>query len=1613
MSNPNDRRNRSKLSAEKLELLAYLLAEEDTDAGLESVPGQQILPRQSLQTADALPLSFAQQRLWFLQQLEPESPFYNVPAAVRLMGSLNVAAFEQSINEILRRHEVLRTAFVTVEGQPQQAIVPTLSVSLPIVDLQALPQSDQHAEAVRLAMAEAQRPFNLTQAPLLRVTLLRLAAADHVVLFTLHHIVADGWSTDVLVRELAILYNAFATGTPSPLPDLPIQYADFALWQRQWLQGDVLQRQLAYWKQQLDGIPVLELPTDCPRPNLPTYRGATQSLKLSRPLLIALKTLSQQHGTTLFMTLLAAFQVLLYRYTGQTDLSVGTPIANRTHPDLEGLIGFFVNTLVLRTQLSGNLSVAQLLDRVREVTLSAYAHQDLPFEMVVEALQPERDMSHSSLFQVMFILQNAPTSPPSMAGLRLSPLQTDAKTATFDLTLSVTETAEGLEAIAEYATDLFHASTIQRLLGHFQTLLEGIVADPNQCLADLPLLTFTEQNLQRQWNHQTISHSPLPIPHSLCIHQLFEAQVEQTPEAIAVIFEAQSFTYRELNQQANQLAHYLKNLGIQPETLVGICMERSPLALVAILAVLKAGGAYVPIDPHYPEERIAFMLTDAQISVLLAQSQVAFSGAQGFPCPHVIDLDRDWHDIAESSQDNPVSSVSTHHLAYVIYTSGSTGQAKGVMVEHHSLVNAYWGWETAYQLRSVATSHLQMANLAFDVFTGDWVRALCSGGKLVLCPKETLLDPPMLYRLMQQAGVNCGEFVPVVLRSLMQYLKDTDQRLDFMQLVICGSDSWFVDEYTTFQHYCGSQTRLINSFGVTEATIDSSYFEGSTASLSCQQVPIGHPFANVQFYILDHNLRSVPIGIPGELYISGAGLARGYFNRPNLTAERFIPNPFCGNGEREDTPPPRLYKTGDRARYLPEGNIEFLGRMDHQVKLRGFRIELGEIEAVLVQHPTVQQAVVQIQETRSGNPQLVAYLVPSEPTPSFRELSHELRRFMQARLPNYMIPAAFVQLETLPLTPNSKLDRRSLPTPDWTDISEEADVAPRTPTEELLAGLWCQVLGIERVGVHDNFFERGGHSLLATQLVSRLRDAFQVELPLRYIFESPTIATLAEPIEQLRHSQQGVQTPPIPAASRQGHLPLSFAQQRLWFLDQLQPGNPAYNVPETVRLQGQLNLEALHYSLDQVIQRHEVLRTAFAAIDGKPVQVITPTLSLAIPVIDLQHLAPADHETEVQQLAIAEIERPFNLAQAPLLRVTLLRLNDADHVVLLTLHHIISDASSTSILVRELATFYADFTNGQSASLPDLPIQYADFAMWQQQWLQSEGLETQLAYWTQQLADAPTLLDLPTDRPRPTIQSFQGGQQPFKLSIAQTASLTTLCQQEGVTLFMLLLAAFKTVLYFYSKQTDLIIGTPIANRNRTELEHLIGFFVNTLVLRTDLSGNPNFREVLHRIRQVTLAAYDHQDLPIEKLIEALPIQRDLSYNPLFQVWFVLQNAPSLALELPGLMLSPVQIESQTTRHDLALSLWESAEGLQGIWEYRKDLFNASTITRLSTHFETILNCIITQPNISLDQLIKQLADSEAQEKRTIANALETNNLKTLKHIKRKPVTSRSPYKLEQ
>jgi amino acid adenylation domain-containing protein len=1951
------------LSAKKRAMLGSLLQEQGLAASDQRIPRRPDL--------SSLPLSFAQQRLWFLDQLQPGTAAYNVPAALRLRGTLDSAALQRALDAIVERHEPLRTTFAAADGQARQVVAPVLHVAMPTIDLSALPEGERLDEARRHANEEAERPFDLTTGPVMRALLLQLDADDHVMLLTLHHIVSDAWSLAVFTRELAACYDALAAGTTPRFPELPIQYADYAYWQRQRLTGDILDGQLGYWRQRLDGVQRLQLPIDRPRREAQSFRGRTETLRIPKSLAGALKVFSQREGATLFMTLLAAFEVLLYRYTGQTDLAVGSPIANRKRSEVEHLIGFFVNSLVLRADVSGAPSFRELLGRVQHTVLEAFANQDVPFEKLVEEIRPERELSQNPFFQVMFALQNAPVEMLALSGLTIEPFETDLTSTRFDVELHLWERADGLLAVVFYRTDLFERDTIARMLGHYQRLLAAAVETPDLSIHALPLLTDAEQQrILVDFNTAGTAFPEAPI------HELFEAQAARTPDAVAAVYGDTQLTYGDLNHRANQLAHVLVDRGVVADVLVGLFVERSVDMVVGMLAILKAGGAYVPLDPAYPPNRLALMIADSRITVLLTQEHLL--GRLPEHGVTTLCLDGDWPGIAEASSANLHAAVTPDHLAYVIYTSGSTGQPKGAAIPHRGVVRLVV--DTDYVDLGPSDRIAQASNASFDAATFEIWGALLNGGTIVGFSKDVALSAVEFATALRDRGITTL-FLTTALFN--QMAREAPWGFGNLRTMLFGGEA--VDPACVREVLeKGRPGRLLHVYGPTENTTYSSWYRVERVDDDAVTVPIGSPIAYTQLYVLDEWFRPVPVGIPGELFVGGDGLARAYLNAPAQSADKFLPDPFrpiAGS---------RMYRTGDLVRWLPGGAVEFIGRRDTQVKIRGFRIEPGEIESMLAKHPAVRDAVVLAREDTPGERRLVAYLVPqaeaagratggsdafsdarvaqwrqvyddviyegvapeAEADPTFnitgwtssytglpipaeamreqveqtvrrilagaprcvleigcgtglllfrvaphceeycgtdfsrvsldyvesrlsaslrgrvrlserladdfsgveagsfdtvvlnsvvqyfpsagylrrvlegavralapggrlivgdvrslplleafhtavvlyqasdataaaalhtrvhqhleqeqelvvapvffqalagdlgrissvmvqpkrgvhrselsefrydvilevdgaspddspidwrtwpsgwtaddarallererpaaigwaavpnarvatavrtaallaaddgprtagalrttvavtdgidpealwaladgsdyavdlswaagrtdgsfdvllrrtrdgvrlppplfpsgpapaasagrytndpaqgtvaRGLVPQLRAYLADEMPEYMVPSAFMLLEALPITPNGKIDRRALPAPDQTrpEIGDAYEV-PRTEVEETLARIWGDVLRVDQVGVDDSFFELGGHSLLATQVMSRVRAAFDLDLPLRCLFETPTVGGLALAVEatrRVREERRGGAILPVP---RTDNLPLSFAQQRLWFLDQLQPG-AAYNVPAGIRLRGALNRDALGRSLNEIVRRHESLRTSLPSVEGRPVQMIAPELPVPLAVVDLRGLPSAERETAAQRLAREEAVRGFDLSTGPLIRANLAVLADDDHVLLVTMHHIISDGWSLGVMSNELTALYNAFSSGEPSPMPALAIQYADFAIWQRRWLDGEELQRQSNYWHQRLRNLPTL-NLPTDRPRPPIQSFRGASHFLQFPPALCKAIVEFNQRHGVTLFMTLLAALQALLHRYSGQDDIVVGSPIANRNRREIEGLIGFFVNALVMRTDLSGNPTFSELLERVRKVALDAFDHQDLPFEKLVEELQPERDLSRNPLFQVDLVIENAPIEPLRLRGIESTPFGADMMATRFDLELLVWEVEDGITAQIVYSVDLFDAATIERMSSHLQTLLEEAMRTPHCRIADLALMAASERQQ-----------------------------------
>jgi amino acid adenylation domain-containing protein len=1512
--------------------------------------------------------SFAQRRLWFLAQLDPASASYNIPVALRIEGELDRSALERSWAELVRRHAALRTTFADKDGEPVPVVASSSSIAtadapITVDDLSGLAPDERERECRRRLAEEAARPFDLGAGPLARMRLVRLADGDHVLSLVAHHIISDGWSAAVLVREMAALYQASGRGTAFELPALVADYTDYAAWQRAALLGGALEREVDHWRGALDGAPAkLELPTDHSRPPVQGLRGASVPVRLPPELAAAIRGLARRENVTPFMVVLAGFQVLLARLADQEDISVGAPVAGRTRQELEELVGFFVNTLVLRTRLDGNPSFAEVLRRVREVTLGAYAHQSVPFEKLVEELRPERDLSRTPLFQVMLAWQVAPLPELSLGELHVRPVEVETSTSKFELTLSLSDTGGAIEGTLEYDVDLFERSTAEAMVRRLNGLFEVAVRDPAGRIRDLPLLDADERHAQlATWND-----TGGPAPLDTCFHRLFEAAVERTPDAIAVRAGARRTSFAELNRWANRWARALAAAGVGPDAVVGILDRRGDRFLAAMLAAFKAGGAYMPLDPDHPPARWAEMLGQAGPHLLLVASDLRERAAAALESlaperrPLLVSLD----DLPSAGDEsNLPSTASAENLAYVLFTSGSTGAPKGVMIEQRGMVNHLFANIAALGL-GPADTVAQTASVCFDISVWQFLVGLVTGGQVVIVPDDAVRDPRLLVELLDAEAITVFEPVPSVLAALLDECEriEPPPPLSSLRWVMPTGEA-LPDELCRrwFARY--PSIPLINAYGPAECSDDVTFHVLDEPP--AQAPPIGRPVLNMKVYVLARHQELLPVGVPGEIWIGGVGVGRGYARAPGLTAERFLPSPFA-SGER-------LYRTGDLGRLRPDGSIEYLGRADAQVKVRGHRIELGEVESALARHPGVREAAAAVRPDRRGQQSLVGYVVGrAGPAPE----PADLRAFLREALPDYLVPSTFVALPALPRSANGKVERDALPAPS-VDPSERADEPPRSPVEEAIAATWREVLGLDRVGIRDNFFELGGHSLLATQVTSRLRRSLGVDLPVRAVFEAPTVAELAARVEQalsglsISGSTSGSpagETAPLRPVSRRGPLPLSVAQTRLWFLEQLQPGTPLYNLPAAIRLRGRLDVASLERALSELLRRHEALRTTFPVRGDEPVQLIAPARPLPLPCVDLSGLPEEARMAAVERRAATEADTPFDLSIGPVVRARLLRLAGDDHVLLLTMHHIVSDEWSRGVLLREIGALYQSFADGAPAPLPDLPIQYGDYAVWQRERLTDDVLAGQIAYWREQLRGAPAALDLPTDFARPPVQSYRGATIRFHIPRDAAESMRRFCLAAGVTPFMALLAAFQVLMARYSGQDDISVGSATAGRSRPELEGLIGFFVNTLVLRARVSRALSFRELVAQVKEVTLGAYAHDELPFDRLVEELNPKRTLGRSPLFQVGLTLQNAPMPDVALPGLEVAPLAIETSTAKFDLLMALEETTDGIRGSIAYAADLFERETVVRLTEHYIRLLRDAVTRPDTRVGRL---------------------------------------------
>ncbi len=1504
-------------------------------------------PIEPVERDDRVPLSLAQQRLWLVEQLGDLAGADRVAKAMRLRGELDRAALVRALDAIVARHEALRTTFIHVQGVPAQRIAPADASRFDLVEHDLRGRADAEAELDRLLADEMRAPFDLESGPLVRGRLIRLADADHVLIVRMHHVVGDAWSLAVFFRELSALYAAYVEGSEPNLPALRIQYADYAIWQRTWLDSVVLREQAEYWTTTLAGAPeLLELPTDRPRPAQVDRTGALLNVVLDEELTAELKALSRRHGTTLFMTLLAAWAIVLGRLSGQDDVVIGAPAAGRGRREIEALIGFFVSTLALRVDLSGTPTVAELLERVRDGVLDAYKHQDVPFEQVVERLDPARSLAHHPVFQVAFAWQTTFGPGLLLPGIDVREVESASfhVQANLDLFLTLREVGERIEGTLTYATALFDPDTVSRHAEYFRGVLKAMAADDGQMVARLALMPEPERvRVVEEWNRSE-TH-----PRPSCIHQLFEAQVERGPEMTALVSEDEHVSYAELNTRANRLAHHLRAIGVAPDVRVGVCVERGAQMVVGLLAILKAGGAYVPLDPADPVDRLEYVLADCAPAAVLTKTHLRTRFEKTGVTVVELDAERPaWAN--EPETDPPRGALSPAHLAYVIYTSGSTGRPKGVMNTHRSVSALLASSDKAWGL-GTGDAILQNISYTFDVSVRELFWPLVTGARLVLARPNGHRDEAYLIEMMRRERITTVHLTASMLWLVANHPESA--ACTTLTHVLSGGESLWAALVERFYQQLPNAT-LYHNYGPTETTV--AVTGGSVRRDEVHgRIPIGRPLPFNQAYVLDAHAAPVPPGVTGELYIGGAQVADGYQGRPALTAERFVADPFSTE------PGARLYRTGDLARWRPDGALEFLGRTDHQVKLRGYRIELREIEARLTEHAAVRDALAVVREDTRGDTRLVAYVVSNPPTSA-----DALRAHLSDRLPEYMVPSAYVCLDRFPLTSTGKVDREALPPPDSDAYGAPEYEPPASETEIAVAEIWAAVLGIERVGRRDHFFELGGHSLLAVQVISRVRQALDVEVAASQLFSRPMLKDFAADVESSARSA----LPPIERVARNDRLPLSFAQQRLWFLEHFEQLGNAYHMRTRRRLRGALDRDALTRALDEIVARHEVLRTTFTLLYGIPTQRIAPAGASRFTLVEHDLVGDPDVAAALDRVIVEETHTRFDFERGPLIRGTLIRCAPDDHVLLVTMHHIVSDGWSMGVFFRELSELYAAHRDRRDADLPALQVHYVDYAVWQRRHVAGAILREQADYWAQALSGAPELLALPTDRPRPAQADSSGARLGVVLDEELTAGLKALSRRHGTTLFMTLLAGWAIVLGRLSGQDDVVIGTPVANRGRREIDALIGLFLNTLPLRVDLARAPTVVELLGRVKTQVLDAQRHQDIPFEQVVERLDPVRSASHSPLFQVMFTWQNAPGTTLDLAGLTQSSVEArdERESVKQDLGLSLVEEHGRITGDLTYATSLFDRDTMARWIEYLRRVLAAMVEDERQRVDRL---------------------------------------------
>ncbi len=1538
----------SELSPEKRALLLRRLGER---RGVEAKPREPEIPRVT-RTGSPLPLSFAETRAWFLDQYDPGTPAYTVSVTNRLRGPLEVTALRGALVEMVRRHESLRTRYVASEGEPRRVVDPPGSFELQHPLLEPTPGQDREARAMQLLDGVASRPFDLAREPLFRAVLVSLADDDHLLLLAMHHIIADGWSLDILATELSSLYAAAAQGTPSPLAELPIQYADYAAWERAPAQTERLQRQLSYWKEELAHVPPLDLPTDHPRPPVQQTECDWLTFALDTALTNNLRALGREENCSLFMVLLGAVSILLGRHSGQQDFALGTPIAHRTRVETEPLIGFFANTLVMRVSLEGDPTVREILGRVREKTLSAYANQDVPFERLVEELRPARDLARAPVCQVLIALQNVRGERLSLAGVEVSPLSVGASGSPFDLSVFFWEANGELEWALRYSKALFDPSTIGRMAGHLRPLLEGMTANPERRVHALPMLGEAERRqLLVEWNPaRQATRQPG------CVHELFEEQAARTPDATAILFGDQRMTYRELNESANGLGRRLQLAGVSPDTLVGVCVERSPALVVALFAILKTGAGFVAFDRRYPGARLELMQQEAKVGWMICESEEELPA--GLSAPNIVRLAGRPEG---STTGNLRGVVSRRNIAYLVFTSGSSGTPKGVMLEHGGLTD-YARAIGAPLALGEHDVYLHTASFSFSSSVRQLFAPLVCGGAVALASDAQVQDVGALPGLISSWGVTCLDLVPSYLRAFVDELEQSPESRGTLsssklRQVALASEPLPVELVKRWLALFGARFRVLNMYGQTETTgiVNTFAIETAEGIRTADTVAVGRPLATVSDYILDDWMQPVPVGVYGQLFVATTGLGRAYVARPGATAERFVPNPFGSAGGR-------MYRTGDLARFDANGTIEFKGRADHQVKIRGFRVEPGDVEAALARCPSVREAVVVPREHTPGDNRLVAYVVLKDAAAS----PVDLRALLERTLPDYMVPSAFVTLKEMPLTPSGKLDRRALPAPQFG--SATAYIAPSTPAEIRLAGIWKEMLKVERVGAQDSFFELGGHSLLAMRMVARVARELGAHLSIRAIFETPQLASLASAVDRL--TKAGIdRVVPLVRVARGGEMPLSYEEETSWRWHQVRPRGPGWNTCRPQLLAGPLDLKALERAVSDLAERHETLRMAVQEVEGRLCRRLPDNAGPPLELVDLSGLGSEEEKTaRVVAAAHAMEARRFDFEKGPMITAALLRLAPDRHALLTCTNHLAADAEGGRVLVRDLERLYGHAV-GVQAPLPELPVQMADYAAWQRLDGASARSQSRLAFWKQKLAGAEPII-LPVDRGYPA-DRLLALPQPFRIARPVVDGLSALAKEESASLFNVLVAAFKALMHGRSGQTDLTVGTTVSTHEQhEELAGVIGHLTDHLLLRSDASGNPTFRELVRRVKTTTLDAFANA-APLQLVAGgASPMD-----HPLLRVMINFfpaaeggQEKDAPADTPTGLRFDYLDVPDQPKRvlkFDLLLVVFERAAGCGGSMFASEDLFDRATIAKMVADYLALLEEAATDSDRSI------------------------------------------------